>query len=56
MEVVANLYLTILSRLPTPEELKVVDDYAKSSDIQRRETLVDLTWALLNTAEFQYRH
>ncbi len=56
VEVVANLYLTILSRLPTPAELQTLKDFDKSGNVPRREALVDLTWALVNTPEFQYRH
>jgi len=55
-DVVDGLYLTILSRFPTEEELKIVRTYAQSSGVQRREVLVDLAWALVNSAEFLYRH
>jgi hypothetical protein len=41
------LYLTVLSRYPTPDELKIV---AASP------ALADLPWALLNSTEFLYRH
>ena len=55
-EVVAGLYLTILSRFPTEEELNIVAAYSQSGTGTRREALVDLTWALINSAEFLYRH
>ncbi|MBN1591451.1 MAG: DUF1553 domain-containing protein [Pirellulales bacterium] len=55
-EKVRNLYLTILSRPPTKEELLVVRDYANSGQIKRWEVMVDLAWALVNSAEFLYRH
>jgi hypothetical protein len=51
-----ELYLTILSRFPTEEELKVVAAYVRSGDVPRREAAVDLAWALVNSAEFLYRH
>ena len=54
-EVVTILYLTILSRFPTREELQVVAEYAESAS-SRREAGVDLAWALINSAEFLYRH
>ncbi len=54
-EVVDTLYLTILSRFPTDEELKTVAEYAQSAS-SRREAAVDLAWALINSAEFLYRH
>ena len=53
--VVDTLYLTILSRYPTEEELKVVSTHRASASTGRRAGL-DLAWALINTAEFQYRH
>ncbi len=55
-EVVEELYLTILSRLPTPDEMRNAESYAKSSVVKGREGWVDLTWALFNSAEFLYRH
>jgi hypothetical protein len=53
---VTTLYLMILSRYPTPEELQAVDAYAKSGVVKPREILVDLAWALINSSEFLYRH
>jgi hypothetical protein len=50
------LYLTILSRFPTEEELKTVAAYTQSSGSKGREGGVDLAWALINSAEFLYRH
>ena len=53
---ISALYLTILSRYPTAEELQAVAAYAKSGAVKPREVLVDLAWALINSAEFLYRH
>jgi len=55
VEVVNQLYLTILSRYPTAEELKTVAEYMQSAS-SKREAAVDLTWALINSAEFLHRH
>jgi hypothetical protein len=55
-QTVSLLYLRILSRFPTQDELKVAASYAQKSGANRRTALVDLAWALINTAEFQYRH
>jgi hypothetical protein len=55
-DVVDGLYLTILSRFPTDDELKVVRGYAQSGSVERREVMIDLAWALMNSAEFLYRH
>ena len=55
-DVVDRLYLTILSRFPTDDELKIVADYRQQSNGQGRRIGLDLAWALINSAEFQYRH
>jgi len=54
-EVVSELYLTILSRFPTEQEMKTVTDYMQSTT-SKREAAVDLAWALFNSSEFLYRH
>jgi len=51
-----TLYLTILSRFPTQEELGIVKAYAESGEAKGPAALFDLTWALINSAEFLYRH
>ena len=50
------LYLTILSRYPTSEELKTIGAYFQAAGPNRRAAGVDLVWALINSAEFLYRH
>jgi hypothetical protein len=58
-ELVEELYLTILSRFPTPDEVKIADDCGKAGRPnagKRREDWVDLAWALINSTEFLYRH
>ena len=54
-EIVDELYLTILSRPATADELEVLRDYAQPGHAGRR-PMMDLVWALLNSAEFLYRH
>jgi hypothetical protein len=54
-EIVEKLYLTILSRRPTQEELKIVAEFAKSAP-SRRDAAIDVAWALINSPEFLYRH
>ena len=51
-----RFYLAILSRFPTNEEVKVVEEYSKSQRNNRRAVAIDLAWALINSAEFLYRH
>ncbi|MBM4153100.1 MAG: DUF1553 domain-containing protein, partial [Kiritimatiellaceae bacterium] len=49
------LYLTILSRKPTPAEERIALDYIAS--VERQETgFHDVSWALMNTSEFILRH
>lgn len=55
-DVATELYLTILSRYPTANELRTIDEYAGQSTYRRREVLQDLAWALINSSEFLYRH
>jgi hypothetical protein len=54
-EIVDEVYLTILSRYPTDDELKTLKDYSLPSRPGRR-PMMDLVWALLNGSEFLCRH
>ncbi|MBM4030320.1 MAG: DUF1553 domain-containing protein [Planctomycetes bacterium] len=51
-----ELYLTILSRFPTEDELAVLKAYADTPELKGSDALIDLAWALINSAEFLYRH
>lgn len=53
---VTGLYLMILSRPPTAEELRAVNAYSQNGNLKPREAVIDLAWALMNSAEFLYRH
>jgi hypothetical protein len=53
-QIVTGMYLGILSRFPTAKESEMAQAYFK--DKARRQAVVDLGWALLNSAEFLYRH
>jgi hypothetical protein len=55
-QLVTALYLTILSRPPTAAELQAVSAYGQNGNLKPRETVIDLAWALMNSAEFLYRH
>ncbi|MBC8873950.1 MAG: DUF1553 domain-containing protein [Planctomycetes bacterium] len=55
-EVVEKLYLTILSRFPTDEELKTIEEFNKSGALDRRYIRIDLAWSLINSTEFLHRH
>lgn len=54
-EIVTGMYLGILSRYPTAEEMQAAQAYLQSG-IGKRQAVVDLAWALMNSAEFLYRH
>jgi hypothetical protein len=55
-EIATGLYLGILSRFPTQAEAKAVEAYFQSGARGRREAVVDVAWALMNSSEFLYRH
>jgi len=55
-EIIEDLYLTILSRFPTPAEMTKVEVYVKSGVVKGNEAGIDLAWALINSDEFLYRH
>jgi hypothetical protein len=50
------IYLNILSRYPTQEELAAAGEYFQNRGINSRQATNDLVWALINTKEFLYRH
>ncbi len=52
---VTRLYLHILSRPPTDEETRIFRETVAAAP-NRRDGLIDVTWALLNTTEFLCRH
>ena len=54
-EIITGMYLGILSRYPTAEEMQAAQAYAQSG-IGKRQAAVDLAWALMNSTEFLYRH
>jgi hypothetical protein len=53
---VTGLYWQILSRYPTAAELNTATAYFQSSGESKRDAATDVAWALLNNAEFLYRH
>ena len=51
-----EMYLNVFSRLPQEEEQEWISDYLAKNGERRAEALGDLTWALLNSAEFMFNH
>jgi len=51
-----KIYLTVLSRRPTPEEAKAALSYGLAPNRMSRNDWIDVTWALINSPEFLYRH
>lgn len=51
-----TIYLSILSRFPTDAERAVARDYMQHTANSRRDALIDVSWAAINSAEFLYKH
>jgi hypothetical protein len=65
--IMEELYLSILSRFPTDEEIQNAEAYGggmaltavgkpKVGAFKQRENWVDIAWSLINSTEFLYRH
>lgn len=54
-EILHELYLATLSRVPTQREQQVNLLYVRASE-ERRQGFEDVQWALFNTKEFLFRH
>jgi hypothetical protein len=51
-----ELYLTVLSRLPTEEETAEVSGYLAARAADKNVAAQELVWSLLNSAEFRFNH
>jgi hypothetical protein len=51
-----ELFVGILTRRPTADELRMVADYLKGREKDRPAALQELAWALLASAEFRFNH
>src|SRR5262245_30046850 len=54
--VAEELYLSVLTRMPSEEERKDVAEYLKGRTQDRAAALEELAWALLASAEFRFNH
>lgn len=55
-DILERIYLAILSRFPTEEDIKAATEHADSGASKGRDVWVDLAWALINSPEFLLRH
>jgi hypothetical protein len=55
-QIVEEMYLTVYSRLPTPEESKTAQAAFTREKAMRRTAIEDLLWVLLNSPEFIFNH
>jgi hypothetical protein len=51
-----ELYLSVLTRPPAPDERKEVVDYLARRPADRAAALAEMAWALLASAEFRFNH
>ncbi len=52
-----RLYLTVLSRRPTPAEAATARRYVQGTgDPSPRQAMLEIVWALINSPEFQLKH
>ncbi|MHB9026093.1 MAG: DUF1553 domain-containing protein [Armatimonadota bacterium] len=54
--IIRGLYVTILSRYPTPAEAALCTEYYTKSGMDKGPTSNDIAWSLINSKEFLYRH
>ncbi len=55
-EAIAGIYMTLLSRDPTPTEQTAAQAYWQTPGLGSSNAATDLAWALINSMEFLYRH
>ncbi|HSG73346.1 MAG TPA: hypothetical protein VLA12_23225, partial [Planctomycetaceae bacterium] len=51
-----DLYLTYLTRQPTPEETAAIVEYLSSRPEEKAACVEEIAWALLTSAEFRFNH
>ncbi|MCM8760266.1 MAG: DUF1549 and DUF1553 domain-containing protein [Candidatus Omnitrophica bacterium] len=55
-EAIRNIYLLLLSRYPTSQEIEQVKKYFQKEGISFKNAVDDIVWAIINSKEFLYRH
>ncbi len=56
IELIRGVYMTLLSRDPTPAEEAAAEAYWQTPGLGSQNAVTDLAWALINSMEFLYRH
>jgi hypothetical protein len=51
-----EMYLSILTRLPSPEETQDVTNYLTERQAERDQAIQEMAWALLTSSEFRFQH
>ncbi len=51
-----EMYLSILTRHPTPEEVQDVTHYLTERQTERDQAIQEMAWALLTSSEFRFQH
>lgn len=55
-EMIADIYLGTLARLPTPQEVELMKQAFTSPESTRQQAVEDVLWSVLNTKEFLYNN
>ncbi len=55
-QIVEELYLLSLARLPAPEEKKKLAGFLAEQSKQRTQAIQDVVWVILNSSEFLFNH
>jgi hypothetical protein len=51
-----ELFISVLTRRPSADEIRLVSDYMKGRDKDRPAAIQEMAWALLASAEFRFNH
>lgn len=55
-KLIESIYVGVLARKPSADEMRTAKEYIKARPEGRQAAAIDLTWALVNSREFLYRH
>ena len=55
-ELANDLYLSTLVRMPSPDEVRDVEEYLAARGENKRDAVQELAWALITSAEFRFQY